>query len=330
MRYGTSYFGNRILRHAVKDMQDLSAQGFRYVLLTFSEYDLRFHAGNMAEIVRSAKEVGLEVHMSPWGVGKVFGGEPFSDFVAQHYTDACQVLDNDRIVPLACPNAPTFRMFMQKWIETVINCGPDAVFWDEPHFHEQGFLSSIKGHWGCRCRYCREGFEEMYGFPMPREEDKDVVNFKKESIRDFIQDLTCSVKAAGLKNILYMTPGANVQASIKYWETLASNPYLDTLATGPYWRLLKLPSTIVEQYATALKALCDRHGKNAQIWLQCFLLPAGSESDLANTIGKVISEGVNDIAFWSYLASEHESYFRCENPEAIWREVTECVRKIKR
>lgn len=329
MRYGTSYFGNRMLDHAEKDMRELAEQGFSYVLLTFSEFDLAFHRENMKDMVRVAKAAGLEVHMSPWGVGNVFGGEPFSNFVAQHYNDACQVLDDGRTVPLACPNAPAFRDYMRQWIDAVIDCNPDAVFWDEPHFHEQGFLSSVEGRWGCRCDYCQSAFKEQFGHAMPAIEDEEVKTFKRHAIRRFVKDLTGPVNSAGLRNILYMTPSADVRASIAHWEELADNLDLDTLATGPYWQLLKLPFDIIGDYAASLKDLCDQHGKQAQLWLQCFKLSKGQQEELITAVDKVIGEGIKDIAFWTYRACEHESAFRCDDPAEVWAAVTDKVTRTK-
>jgi hypothetical protein len=330
MRYGTSYFANRILRHVREDMKELAAEGFSYVLHTFSEYDLLFHKGNMADIVAVSREAGLETHVSPWGVGKVFGGEPFSNFVSQHAADACQVLDDGRTVAMACPNAPAFGEFMRRWTDAAISLKPDAVFWDEPHFHEQGFLSSVKGRWGCRCQYCQKAFMAQFGYAMPDEENADVHTFKEGSIRRFIESLTHRTKEAGIKNILYMTPSADVNASIAKWESYAGNADLDTLATGPYWKLLNFPLTIVGDYAAALKRLCDRHKINAQLWMQCFLLKAEEVNELKKAVGLAADNGIEDMAFWSYEASEHESFFTCDDPGSIWETVRSIVRKTSR
>lgn len=329
IRFGTSYFGNRMLRHVKTDMRELADQGFNYVLLTFSEFDLQFHRENMADMVRVAREAGLEVHLSPWGVGNVFGGEPYSNFVTRHYDNACQVLDDGRTVPLACPNAPAFRDFMLEWLEAAISCEPDAVFWDEPHFHEQGFLSSIKGHWGCRCQYCRSAFEKKHGYSLPKEEDDEVKQFKHASIGHLIKELTRPVKKAGIKNFLYMTPSADVDASITQWKDLASHPDIDTLSTGPYWKLLKLPFSIIGDYSASLHDLCERHKIQAQIWLQCYQLSSGMEKDLITAIDHVISKGVKDIALWTYRAAEHESAFRCEDPQTVWNAVIEKIGRVK-
>lgn len=330
MRYGTSYFANRMRRHAKEDMKELADAGFTYVLHTFSEYDLLFHKGNMADMIAVSREAGLETHISPWGVGKVFGGEPFSNFVSLHADDACQVLDNGRTVAMACPNAPAFREFMHEWIDAAISLRPDAVFWDEPHFHEQGFLSSVKGRWGCRCQHCQRSFMIHFGYAMPNEENEDVINFKELSVRHFIEELAHRINQAGIGNILYMTPSSDVRASIAKWEKYAENRHMDTLATGPYWKLLNFPLSIVGDYAAALKGLCDGHDKKAQLWIQCFRLKAEDIMLMEKAVALAAENGIDDMAFWSYEASECESFFACEDPVSTWGTVKAIVAKAKR
>ena len=74
-RTGVSYFGVRIPRHVRRDLEDIAARGYTAVLHTFSENDLAYYRGTMAEIVAASHELGLEVQMCPWGVGRTFGGE---------------------------------------------------------------------------------------------------------------------------------------------------------------------------------------------------------------------------------------------------------------
>src|SRR5439155_19290604 len=92
-RAGVSYFGVRILRHVRRDLQDIAARGYTAVLHTFSENDLAYYRGTMAEIVAASHELGLEVQMCPWGLGRTFGGEAESRWVTFH-PEACQVLDD--------------------------------------------------------------------------------------------------------------------------------------------------------------------------------------------------------------------------------------------
>ena len=51
MPAGCSYFGVRILRHVRRDLADIAARGYTAVLHTFSENDLAYYRGTMADIV---------------------------------------------------------------------------------------------------------------------------------------------------------------------------------------------------------------------------------------------------------------------------------------
>ena len=53
-RAGVSYFGVRIARHARRDLEDIAARGYTAVLHTFSENDLAYYRGTMAEIGRAS------------------------------------------------------------------------------------------------------------------------------------------------------------------------------------------------------------------------------------------------------------------------------------
>ncbi|MCX7765746.1 MAG: hypothetical protein N2246_03455, partial [Candidatus Sumerlaeia bacterium] len=78
MELGVSYFGNRILRYVEQDMRTLARLGCTFVVHTFSENDFYFYRGTMQEIVALSHAAGLTVYLDPWGVGKVFGGEAFT------------------------------------------------------------------------------------------------------------------------------------------------------------------------------------------------------------------------------------------------------------
>src|SRR5690625_7294101 len=87
---GTSYFGNRMIQHVKKDLEELKTKGFTDILHTVSENDLKFYRGTMKEIIQLSKSMGFTVTVSPWSIGLVFGGEAFSEFHI-HYPEACQV-----------------------------------------------------------------------------------------------------------------------------------------------------------------------------------------------------------------------------------------------
>src|SRR5436305_1624195 len=155
-RAGVSYFGVRILRHVRRDLQDVAARGYAAVLRTVSENDLAYYRGTMADLVAASHELGLEVQMCPWGLGRTFGGEAESRWVTFH-PDACQVLDDGRRVATGCLNQPAYRAFCKEWADAALEAGTDYVFWDEPHWtvpEHVGIDDSTR--WACCCEVCRE------------------------------------------------------------------------------------------------------------------------------------------------------------------------------
>jgi len=77
MKLGASYFGNRTLRHVKKDMEKMIEDGCNLVVHTMSEHDIAYHSQTMIDIVKVSRDVGLEVFLDPWGIGRVFGGNHF-------------------------------------------------------------------------------------------------------------------------------------------------------------------------------------------------------------------------------------------------------------
>jgi hypothetical protein len=65
-------------------MRDLAQRGFIGVLHTLSENDLARYRGIIGQIVEISQEIGLEVQLSPWGVGGIFGGEAETAFTARY------------------------------------------------------------------------------------------------------------------------------------------------------------------------------------------------------------------------------------------------------
>jgi len=62
-------------------MEKMIEDGCNLVVHTMSEHDVAYHSQTMIDIVQVSRDVGLEVFLDPWGVGRVFGGESFSAFV---------------------------------------------------------------------------------------------------------------------------------------------------------------------------------------------------------------------------------------------------------
>jgi hypothetical protein len=277
MKLGCSYFGNRILKHVREDLQELRDMGCTFVVHTFNENDMVFYQKTMGEIVEASHELGLEVYIDPWGVGKVFGGESFSNFVMQN-TDALQMVSDGKPAGAACPNHPKFRTFIREWVDAAVETGADIVFWDEPHFYMPMWLGGRPDTWGCRCEACQKKFQEVVGRPMPIEEDEDVQRFKQDSLLEFLSEAIAYAHTKGKKNALCVLPLRGHQHGTGNWERMASIPHLSVFGTDPYWFAFKEELTsFVGNTSRQIKELCERHGLEAQVWLQGYKTPAGRE-----------------------------------------------------
>ena len=311
-RAGVSYFGVRILRHVRRDLQDIAARGYTAVLHTFSENDLAYYRGTMAAIVAASHEVGLEVQMCPWGVGRTFGGEAESRWVTFH-PDACQVLDDGRRVPTGCLNNPAYRTFCKEWADAALEVGTDYVFWDEPHWTVPAHVGiDDLDRWACCCDVCRE---LAGGTPTPE--------FREASLVDFLREMTAHVASRGGKNTICLLPLTEGSHGINDWDAVASLPGLSVLATDPYWKNFDEPAgPFVGRFARLLADTAARAGVTAQMWLPSFGLTREDISDLEAAIASSREEGIDDLWTWAYEAAGHMTALATPDAPLVWEAVT--------
>jgi len=321
MKLGCSYFGNRIPKHVRADMQELADMGCTYVVHTFNENDWAFYHDTMAEIVQITHEAGMEAHIDPWGVGKVFGGESFSNFVMQN-VDAMQMVSDGKPTGSACPNHPAFRKFMREWTEAAVKTGADVLFWDEPHFYLPGWMGGRPNTWGCRCAVCSEKFEEQFGTPLPLEETADVRAFKERSITEFLGELVAHGHQLGKRNCLCVLPLRDESHSTANWERLASIPHLDIFGTDPYWYIFKKEmEPFVGDACDLIQQVTAQHGLTSQMWLQGYKVPGGREEEMVDAVKLMVERGIRDIAVWGFLSCGHMSYIAPDDREKAWATV---------
>jgi len=329
MRIGTAYFGNRILRHAAADMKLLARQGFNTIIHTFSENDLRFMKQAVKEIVAASHDAGHEVYIDPWGVGQGFGGEAFSLWAQMHPLDGCQMLNDGKPAAAACPNHAGFRAFIKEWIEAAAWTGADVAFWDEPHFYLSNWMIGRPNTWGCLCGDCRRLFAEKYNKPMPTEETEEVKAFKSACLLDFLKFCVREAHRAGLRNALCVLPYDSPDTAKKKWLPFARIPHLDVFGTDPYWIFAKAPVESVGDYAAAVREVCDKvGGRDPQIWIQGFRIPAGREAETGRAVELAAAAGVNNIAVWGVDACKHLSWIRPDDPDKVWRTIVRAMRKV--
>jgi hypothetical protein len=327
MKLGVSYFGNRILPHVATDMKAAKAMGFTYIVHVLSENDLLYSKDTIAEIVKITQGEGLEVLIDPWGVGKVFGGEPFSEFAMNNH-DSIQMISDGNPVGAACPNAPKFREYMHgKWLEAALATGAECFFWDEPHFYLPAWLGGRPGTWGCRCVHCQTKFESAHGKPLPMEETEEVRQFKEDSIVDFLAELVAAAHKAGRRNSLCVLPLRDEMHATANWHRLAGIPHLDIFGTDPYWYAFKKEmEPFVGGTCEAVVDVTKAHNLEASMWLQGFRTPAGQEDELVAAVQLMVQKGVRDIAVWGWRACQDMSYLAPDNPALAWEKIQEAFR----
>ena len=313
-RAGCSYFGVRIPRHVERDMVDLAAGGYTGVTHTFSENDLAYYRETMTEIVAASHRAGLWVQASPWGLGRTFGGEAESRFVAFH-PEECQVLDDGRRVAAACLNSPAYRAFCAEWADWALECGVDSLFWDEPAWVVPAHVGVEPERWSCRCAHCAERF----GRELPRELDDELRAFREASVVDFLREQL----GRGGTHTICLLPATEGALGISDWSSVASLPGLTTFATDPYWKHWdEAAGPFVRRFARLLRETCDRHGVAAQLWVPSFGLTAAEIPDLEAAIAAAREEGIDDLWTWGYEACGNMSALATPDAPQVWAAIT--------
>jgi hypothetical protein len=322
---GVAYFGNRIPRHVAKDMSDLADRGFTGVLHTFSENDLAHYPGTIRRIVEISREEGLEVQLSPWGLGGIFGGEAETAFTAGH-PEGAQVLSTGRPIAAACPNHPAFREFVRGWAEAAVDTGAERVFWDEPHWPSPARYGGPPGVWTCRCDRCRHGFEERYGKAMPQRWTPEVEEFHRTSLVGFLAEMLRHVAVRGGRSTVCLVPPTGTGAPPPDWEEVAGLDGLDTLATDPYWeRFGQTVDPWVGHWSRAVRHLAERNGARAQVWIQAFGFGPERTEEVREAVRAVREAGVDDVWAWGYEACGHMDGLGTRDPDRMWAVVMEAL-----
>jgi N-acetylmuramic acid 6-phosphate etherase len=314
-RAGVSYFGVRILRHVRRDLADIAARGYTSVLHTFSENDLAYYRGTMADIVAASHEVGLDVQMCPWGLGRTFGGEAESRWVTMH-PEECQVLDDGRRVATGCLNQPGYRAFCKEWADAALECGTDYVFWDEPHWTVPAHVDvDDPARWACCCDVCRE----LAGGEVTQE-------FREASLVDFLREMTAHVAARGGRNTICLLPLTEGSHGIKDWDAVAALSGLDVFATDPYWKNFdEEPGSFIGRFAQLLAETAARHGVRPQLWVPSFGLTREDIPDLEAAIASTRAAGIEDIWTWGYEACGHMTHLATPDAPLVWAAATRAL-----
>ncbi|MFQ5630588.1 MAG: hypothetical protein ACE5I1_17585 [bacterium] len=325
---GVSYFGNRNPRHFLIDLEEIISHHCNFIVHTFSENDQLFYQGTMHELVEISKGAGLEVYLDPWGVGRVFGGEAFSDFALKNRSN-CQKLFSGQLAPAVCFNNPAFIDFIMKWIDDAAAIGADVLFWDEPHFYNDFSREEAVNDLACICDSCQKKFKIFYGEKFPMAANEDFYRFREDAMVEFLSTLCSYAKTKNMRNCICLLPMQEKAFGVSDWEKIAQISDLDLLATDPYWISFDRNLDYVGENVTRIVKLAKRYSLEPQVWIQNFKIPKGREPEILEAIAMAYAEGVRNIAAWSYYGTEYMSYLKCDNPKEVWDLLCEVYGKIQ-
>jgi len=318
MRFATSYFGNRIVRHARADMQRLREDGFGIVVHTFSENDLRFYRGTLREIVAATREAGLDVWLDPWGVGGVFGGEAFSAAAVEE-PSWLQVSEDGSTLPACCPNHPGFRQYLLDWIDAACETECSAIFWDEPHFHTAAEGRSN----GCFCSHCR-AIREDEGYS----DDTSIIG---ESLTDLLSTLCRRVRQLQRDNVVCLLPHDGSEGGRVDWRGIAALDGVTNLGTVPFWALHGQDATsYVRRLGDRLLEVTGEHDSQSHLWVQGFQIPEGREGEITTAAMTAAELDPDVVAIWGFEACAAMSALACDRPEVAWEAFLTAVRRVSK
>jgi hypothetical protein len=324
MKAGISYFGVRNPKWVRKDMKAIKEAGFNCVLHTFAEEDLQYYPQTMKEIIALSKEEGLEVYVNPWGVGRVFGGEAYSELVARNNEMGQVSLDGKPLIA-ACPNSQGFREYMQRWIKNVCESEATTVFWDEPHF----YFEKNKSISACRCSSCTSLYKEQTGEEIPNSPNETFNAFRQRSLVSFLAFLTEEVHKLGKRNSVCLLPPW-FPAGLENWDEVANLPFVDEIGSDPYWEKGDTFEKVKETYGEISLRIADlakKYSKEAQMWIKNYHIEAGTEHFVREATEIAYRAGIRNIFAWSYLGSKYMDWLRSDNPELVWKTQIEALCK---
>lgn len=329
LHLGVAYHGNRMPHHASEDLLDMAKNGMDIVVHMLSHTDWRRHLNVMKDLVDMSTDAGLTSWIDNWGLAGSPGDA--SHFLA-YYPEAHAIYSNgDHAGIYPCLNSPEYRRFTHEWIDAVEFIGGKTIFWDEPHMPTK--KTDDKTFYACACPRCRKLFEEKYQRPMPEQSDADVAAFAADTIADYFADATAYSHEKGMINTVCVMLGT-YGMSLSTADRIAALPYMENIGSDPYWIGKKKKDPTLDVYDFVRRgteenlALCERFGKDHNIWIQTYSNPRGQEEDIIEATDAAYDAGARTILAWGYYGSESNNY-RAENPAVTWAKTCEAFARVR-
>ncbi len=338
LKTGAAYYGNRMLSHAIADMKDMARSNLDIVVHMLTHNDMERSSEVVRDIFKATEAEGLEVWVDNWGISGAPGDK--GHFLAYHPEAHSYYGDGIMHPYQICLNSPAYRQFVKDWIDMAVELGGKTIFWDEPLIPHELIPGTDDYYSCCTCPTCQKLFEERFGKKMPVVMDKDVSQFRNDTLIDMHNYISSYANSLGAKNVICLMPfqlsGMTKQTEKEKLlnfdiDSVCAMPYIDNIGTDPYWYNNKEVTSPYEYCYNATKHCLDKvekYGKDHNIWIQGYRAPRGREDEIIDAIEGAYDAGARTILSWSYRGAESHNY-RSSNPERTWMCTLEGFRRIK-
>ena len=286
--------------------EDLRANGYDAVALSFSEGEMRYGRRMFAMQVEAAHACGLKVFVIPSRLGGRFAGAPLmpSIWLAEH--PESQLPENPT---LACVEEPAFREWIDGFIGTLCADYPvDGLVWDEPKY-----TGLVTRHPATLAALGPE--------PTPQQ--------MRESFARFVEGLTAAARRArpDLEVTLFNMPSVDPGFTAR----CAHIPGIDYLgfdgafSRQSYFREepAKIKHYLAERWARTVSE-CAAGGKKTFGLVENMLMPRGVLDEFRAALTAFLCQARPDHLCCYYYGMNNEE------PEAVQQAVFEIVREHRR
>lgn len=319
MTFGTAYMGTHTPEGLKRDLDDIRKLGFNEVVLSCQENDFMHFTGKVEYAPKIAHDAGIRVLVNLWGYANAFGGGRMSRLVSDYPEVRVVAPDGSprwidwggRIQP-GCPNHPLVIARAQEYCSQAIATGADGFFWDEPTKFD------------CYCEACRTLFTERTGGDLAIATPEVMAAFRRYSVFRWVDEMSKWVKSRDQKLV---TSTCVMPSDRDAWEDAAKCEHLDSLGTDTYWMFDGKPIDWMREPCARLVKLAREAGKSPHLWLQCWKIEKGRESEIVQA-AKVLAESQPDAIYvWGYRGQLGTTE-TCVDPERSWECAIEGLRSI--
>ena len=122
--------------------------------------------------------------------------------------------------------------------------------------------------------------------------------------------------------------------SLSAADAICGIPTLSSIGSDPYWLSSKKKDPSLDVYDFVYEGtrqnieLCERFGKEHNIWIQTYSNPMGSEEDIVLAAEAAYDAGARTILAWSFNGAESNDY-AAENPTVTWARTCEAFDRLR-